>query len=698
MSTEEDNTRPNIRIQIKNTTSENSEERMDVDEEDNEEGEITDDNEKEENPNVEPMKQVTGIFTTGINIFDKKEQEKLQERARRFALKPEEINSFSDQDMRDLYESLGINDTNENEIKFKVVHLVGLDQMSAEDVVDYFANYAPEGIEWIDENSCNIVWLDNLSAARGLHFKSKVVRGMPARHPKDIFPKEFLDDVVDPEQETGQSILIKNKNREVELQNEIGEVLLPKKKSYPKNSVDISEITIPVPPGYWRLGNSHPNSKCLLMRYGVISDKLPFKSEKCNKYYKKLANPGQKNVISETKKKELRSLFERNRELNQNKNPWGALAKNWDKDAKFREREPVYKVTEEEDFPAVEIKNPKLLARLGAKRKRTSESEEQKPEEQEEENDDIGGGTLERKKTKMPRMKMYADEEEENAKRRKIIQTIKKQAEKIDKKESEGDLRDMLGHTNRLVNKKDQSEAERNIDLGIRLKNRSQKMIFAIERDLFDRGDHHDQKPLREKTDARTHLEEKNRLRYNERDRAPLISRSVMLRKREKRTSPEIRRRSVERYGRSSRRRTPERTLRSDQMVSKRSSNLRKRSHSRERKYGHKTRSKVAVVIKTPQKPTVASTIWSKVKKSSESEYSSSESNSEESENSSSSSESESESDESDDDDSSTDSSIKPARNPDRPGFDKSRLAPKNEHHSPLKITMTNEHYNKRKK
>lgn len=696
MSAKVENSRPNIRIQIQNTVAEESETKMEVDQEEieNEEGEISDGNENHiqhhtEHRHPAPKEVISGIFTTGINIFDKKEQEKLQERAKRFALKPDEINSFTDQDLQDLYDSLGINPTNESEVKFETVHVHGFDEMSAEDIIDYFASYAPEGIEWIDENSCNIVWLDNLSAARGLHFKSKAVKGMPAREPKEIFPKEFLDEVEEPDQETGQSILIKNKNREVELQNEIGEVLMPVKKSYPKNSVDISEISIPIPPGYWRLGSSHLKTKCLLMRYGFITDKLPFKSEKCSKYYKKLVNPGQRNVISESKKKELRSIFERNRELNQSKNPWGSLAKNWDQDAKFREREPViYNVDEDEDHPVVEVKNPKLLARLGTKRKLNTELEDQKPEDKEETNE-IRNWTSEKKKTKMPRMKMYADEEEENMKRKKLLQSIKKQVEEIDKQESERDLRNMLGPTSRMVTKKDVPELEPTVDLGTKLKNRSQKMIFAIERDLFDQN-------------VRAQVMDGNHHRHSERnrDRSPLVSRSVMLyqrERRERRHSPERKRKDMERSQRSSRK-TPEGTLHSDRIYS-RSSHVRRRSYSQERRYGHKPRSKVAVVIKTQKKPAVASTIWSKVRKSSESERSSSEQSESNSSTSSSSSSSDSESEESDDNQSdSSESSQKRSRNPDRPGFDKKRLTQKLEHKSPLKITMANDHYKKHRK
>lgn len=627
------------------------------------------------------------IFTTGINIFDKNEQIKLQERAKRFALRPEEIHSFTDQDFQELRESLGVNPSNESEFKFETVHVLGLDEMSAEDIVEYFSNYAPEGIEWIDNGSCNVVWLDSLSAARALHYKSRVVRGMPAREPKTTFPEEFLDSVQEPEEESGKSILIKNKTREIELCNEIGEIILPKKKNYPENSVDISEITIPIPPGYWRLGNPHPKSKCLLLRFGKTSDRLPFRSEKCNKYFKKLTSQGYRSVISESKKKELRSIFERNKELNENKNPWELLAKDWDKDSKYREREPVFYTNQEDDeVQIVEVKNPKLKARLGSKRKHESEGDKSDSESLEERL------VSEKKTTKVPRMKMYADEEEENQKRRKILMSIRKQTEEIDQRESQVDLRNVLGPASRYLAKSPVPKEDTQIDLSTRLKNRTKKMTFAVESE----PDYYAERASRlALPDARRDIIE--RMKY----RDPDVTRSIFIVPKKdvrERLSPERPTIREKAHRRRSSRRSPVMTLHSDRIPSSKSTHSRRRRSHTPEKRREKTKSKITI----PQKPTVASTIWSKVSKPSASEDSSSDSESE-SASEDSSSEVSSSSDSSDSDGGSDSSSSRSsdrrisARNPDRPGFDKSRLSQKVNHKSPLKITTTNEHFRQRK-
>ena len=44
--------------------------------------------------------------------------------------------------------------TNEGEVRSKAVHLHGLDEMSTEDVFEFFSLYGPRNIEWINDKSC----------------------------------------------------------------------------------------------------------------------------------------------------------------------------------------------------------------------------------------------------------------------------------------------------------------------------------------------------------------------------------------------------------------------------------------------------------------------------------------------------------------------------------------------------------------
>ncbi|XP_060529010.1 nuclear cap-binding protein subunit 3-like [Cylas formicarius] len=667
MSVDTEEMRPNIMIEI------NNDNKMDVDSPVSEnEGEINEDEEengmKEMQQSSSPVlgmhwKDSRGIFATGINIFDKGEQEKLQERARRFALKPDEIHTFTDEDLEELHRSLGITADNQGEVKFNIVHLLGISQMSAEDILEYFAKYAPAGIEWIDNDSCNVVWLDNVSAARALYFNSKAVNGMPARGPSDIFSDVFLDEEQSEVQTTGQSILSKNKNRIVELRDEDGKL---HKTTIPKYSVNISEITIPIPPGYWRLGKSHPKASCILVRFNLRTDKQAYEAESFSKYYKKLTVS--KNIISDNQKKELGSIFERNKELSIDKNPWGSLARNWDKDAKFRERSPI--LHEDVIKPQIEVKNPKLLARLGAKRKLSDSNSHSNDNDYDEGDSDV---TVDKFKNKMPRMKMYADEEEEKIKRKKILQKIKRQADKIEKT----DLRNVLRNSRKVPLKEVSVEKGASaIDLGSKLKNRTSRLVFAVGREA----------PVKNITEIKPDI------------RTLLVERRQTIKKLHD-SNRHKERLSRGRHGDMGK------TLHSDRMRSEHSRHGKVSRHYRSStydRYSQKPKSKVSVVIKpSARKPVVASTIWSRVKQTSDSDDQETSSDSQESEGSSSSSSSvgsgsESESGSQSDDESSSHSSKKHSlKRMARPGFRgiRNHFSEKSNLKSPIKITMPNNRY-----
>jgi hypothetical protein len=600
--------RPNIRVEIQN----NLVEAMDVDE--NEEGEISDNDAKETpetqleklEPDQSVYKAAKPAFMTGVDILDKREQAKLQERARRFCLNPEEIKNFRDEDLQLLHGSLGITPSNESNVRFEVIHLRGIEQMNAADILDYFLEYAPVSVEWIDEESCNVVWLDRISSARAVHFMSKPVRGMPVRDDTSYF------DNLQESEEINESVLLVNKNREVELQEE-GEPL-PNKLLNEKNSVDIADITTTIPPGYWRLGNKHPKAKCLLLRFALKTDKKHFKTEQFSRYYK---TQGKKNVkvgvAAVGRQMITQGIFGRNKDMHKSgDNPWGVLAKNWDEDAQFREKERAQDSAE----PKVEIKNQSLRVRLGTKRKEEEESDSEKSEPP--------------KKVKIPRMRMYADEEEEKIKRKKMLKRINHQIRKIEEDAApNSDLRTVLNMTSRTHGVKLEQAEPEVFDLGTTLKNRNKKMVFEIktEADQDKRlKEYRHLKPSRERTTVRDRISR----RYSNSDDEDFND------------------------GRGD--------------------------------YGHgKPRSKVAVVIKTQKKPSVASavasTVWSRVSDRCNESESGSESESNESEHSSPS-----ENEEVD---------LK-SRLSSRPGFGahlKERSLKQNDYKSPLKIEINNDHF-----
>ena len=48
------------------------------------------------------------------------------------------------------------------------LHVHGVDELSTNDIFDYFRGYAPLAVEWIDDSSCNVVWKNVVHAANAL--------------------------------------------------------------------------------------------------------------------------------------------------------------------------------------------------------------------------------------------------------------------------------------------------------------------------------------------------------------------------------------------------------------------------------------------------------------------------------------------------------------------------------------------------
>lgn len=577
-----------------------------------------------------------GGFATGINIFDKDEQIKLQERAKRFALPPEEINTFTDEHLQELHVSLGITKENDKNVRFEAIHVRGTEDMSTEDVLDYFAKYGPFGIEWIDDSCCNVVWVDAVSTARALHYISKPINNLPVRGPCDPFLRDFENETE--KEDGGKSVLLRNPNREVELTDDNNEIIANKENKF-EGGVDVAEISCPIPPGFWRLGKPHTKAKNILLRFAYRTDKKPYKAEKFSEYYRKYGNPnygGLKGIITEGKKQQFKGIFDRNRAIqgsgnneDGSKNPWGGLAENWDHDADLREKEYDNSLVIPDNKP--ELKNSGLLDRLGFKRAHDPEKDEE-PEKA-------------RKKVKIPRMKMYADEEEQKIKRKKQLMAVKST------KETQKDLRSILGITG--VRKRLDPE-----DLGAKLKNR-----------------------IRNTPQVPVMREEK-------------ITRSIVNDRIGQREKP---RKSYERRLHSDR---EEKTRRR-----RRSYHEEEKSEDEEDAYvKHKPRSKVAVVIKTQKTPTVASTVWSRIRekgrfKTAPESIGKKQSSSESSEASSSSNSSESSSESEDSDNVVERPEIK-SKVLNRPGFTnnvKSSVVSKiSDHKSPLRIEISNEHFRRK--
>ncbi|XP_069766476.1 nuclear cap-binding protein subunit 3 isoform X2 [Narcine bancroftii] len=104
-----------------------------------------------------------GTFITGIDVTSKEAVERKEQRARRFHFRAElnvtQCKVVLDKDI--LREAIP-------KVRLEALHVTGVDEMSTEEIFAYFKEYPPSSIEWIDDSSCNVVWLDDVTAARAL--------------------------------------------------------------------------------------------------------------------------------------------------------------------------------------------------------------------------------------------------------------------------------------------------------------------------------------------------------------------------------------------------------------------------------------------------------------------------------------------------------------------------------------------------
>ena len=357
-----------------------------------------------------------GTFMTGIDIFSKEEKLKMEERAKRFGLTDKIKNNLSNPE-QDLYSSMGIVEDSENtkNIRLNVIHMRGTEEMSTKDVFKYFEDYAPASIEWINDVSCNVVWLDNLSAARAILGLSKRIIGLE---------KQQITKSLDGNPDEENNVTNDDSIIEMDEDNEITNITKETGEDY----ISIKDINCPLPPGLWRKGIDYPKSKAIFLRFATRADKKQPNAEKMSEYYKKYGNPnfgGIKGILTETRKRMYKQIRQSKRKFKEEpqddvkdrrrvKNPWGALSESWGLNDAI---ESEFGTRNEPKDQGRSVKE-----RLGVKYppKETTYTEEQQSNSSSDSEDEWC------KRSKVLRMRMHADDEEEkiHKRRAKLRQTM----------------------------------------------------------------------------------------------------------------------------------------------------------------------------------------------------------------------------------------------------------------------------------
>ncbi|XP_075450566.1 nuclear cap-binding protein subunit 3 isoform X2 [Ascaphus truei] len=242
-----------------------------------------------------------GTFITGIDVTSKEAIEKKEQRAKRFhfraEVKDDQRNVVLDREtMRKV-----------PKVRMDTLYVCGVDDMSTQDIFGFFKRYPPGHIEWLDDSSCNVVWLDEVTATRALLNLSSttpdVVKRKRKKHRARTSSKTKKDrheDSSGDETEEGEVEEDHPSDAEVETEKKVESTLDTLSQAEedsllqndPRRSLDLIK------------GNQ------LYMRFATKDDKKELGAARRSQYYMKYGNPnygGMKGILSNSWKKRYHS-------------------------------------------------------------------------------------------------------------------------------------------------------------------------------------------------------------------------------------------------------------------------------------------------------------------------------------------------------------------------------------------------------
>nr|XP_015831961.2 nuclear cap-binding protein subunit 3 [Nothobranchius furzeri] len=250
-----------------------------------------------------------GAFITGIDVNSKEAFERKEKRARRFHFRCEESvgqrNVFLDKDaMKKAIFKL----------RMEAIHVSGVDDMSTQDVFGYFREYPPAHIEWINDTSCNVVWLDDDTCIRALINSSQMPTPevvvtetesseQPGKRNKTrrVRGSEEEDDDDDDEEEEEEGEVEeevkKNGDEEVDQNRKVDGGQVDDLSAAERESLLRNELRPAIKPFK---GNK------LFLRFATQDDKKELGAARRSRYYMKYGNPnygGMKGILSNSWKR-----------------------------------------------------------------------------------------------------------------------------------------------------------------------------------------------------------------------------------------------------------------------------------------------------------------------------------------------------------------------------------------------------------
>lgn len=234
-----------------------------------------------------------GSFITGIDVTSKEAIEKKEQRAKRFDFRSEvnlaQRNVALDRDM--MKKAIP-------KVRLETIYICGVDEMSTQDIFSYFKEYPPAHIEWLDDTSCNVVWLDEMTATRALINMSSLpaldkIRSRDATEEKssEKSKKDKQEDSSDDDEAEEGEVEDENASDiELDTLSQVEEESLLRNDLRPANKL--------------AKGNK------LFMRFATKDDKKELGAARRSQYYMKYGNPnygGMKGILSNSWKRRYHS-------------------------------------------------------------------------------------------------------------------------------------------------------------------------------------------------------------------------------------------------------------------------------------------------------------------------------------------------------------------------------------------------------
>ncbi|CAO2644088.1 Nuclear cap-binding protein subunit 3 [Lemmus lemmus] len=234
-----------------------------------------------------------GSFITGIDVTSKEAIEKKEQRAKRFHFRAEvnlaQRNVALDRDM--MKKAIP-------RVRLETIYICGVDEMSTQDIFSYFKEYPPAHIEWLDDTSCNVVWLDEMTATRALINMSSLPAQDKIRSRDTSEDKSSEKNKKDKQEDSSDDD--ETEEGEVEDENS-SDVELDTLSQVEEESLLRNDL---------RPANKLAKGNRLFMRFATKDDKKELGAARRSQYYMKYGNPnygGMKGILSNSWKRRYHS-------------------------------------------------------------------------------------------------------------------------------------------------------------------------------------------------------------------------------------------------------------------------------------------------------------------------------------------------------------------------------------------------------